>query len=119
MSYFAKVKDGKVTEVISADQEYINTFPDAEKWFQTSYNTRGGIHYGQDDKPDGGTALRMNFAGISYGYDSIKDAFIPIQPYLDWILDDMTCLWRPPISKPIDGEHFWDQSSHTWLPVVF
>lgn len=116
MSYYAKVQDNKVTDVISADQEFVDALEGV--WLKTSYNTRGGIHYGPDGQPDGGIALRMNFAGIGYGYDLVKDAFIPIQPYSDWILDANTCLWIPPVPAPKDGNWYWDQPTHSWLPVV-
>jgi hypothetical protein len=115
MSYYAKVENGIVTDVISAEQEFIDTLDGL--WLKTSYNTRGGVHYGQDGQPDGGIALRMNFAGIGYGYDSVKDAFIPIQPYSDWILDEQTCLWIPPIPEPTGGGYYWDQTSHSWLEI--
>lgn len=117
MSYFAKIENGIVVEVVSAEQQFINTLPDSEKWLQTSYNTRGGVHYGQDGQPDGGIALRMNFAGIGYSYNSDLDAFIPPKPYSDWVFDEQTCLWIPPIPKPTDGNYYWDQTSQTWLPI--
>lgn len=115
MSYYAKIENDKVVDVISAEQEFIDTLDGL--WLQTSYNTRGGVHYGQDGQPDGGIALRMNFAGLGYGYDSVKDAFIPIQPYSNWILDEQTCLWVPPVPKPTSGEYYWDQSTSTWLEI--
>jgi hypothetical protein len=41
MAHFAKVKDGIVTKVIVAEQEFIDNLIDNEagKWIQTSYNT--------------------------------------------------------------------------------
>ena len=34
------------------------------RWKQTSYNTRGGVHYDPDiGTPDGGVAFRKNYAG--------------------------------------------------------
>ena len=82
MGHFAKVLDGKVTQVIVAELEFFDTFVDTSPgtWLQTSYNTRGGIHYGQDGQPDGGVALRGNYAGIGYSYDPIDDAFIAPMP---------------------------------------
>ena len=39
MSYFAKVTDGIVTQVIAADAEYIKNYVDDSpgEWIQTSY----------------------------------------------------------------------------------
>jgi hypothetical protein len=71
-------------------------------WIKTSYNTRQGIHYDADNKPDGGTPLRKNYAGIGYTYDKNRDAFIPPKPEGNWILNEDTCLWEellPPTSE--------------------
>jgi hypothetical protein len=65
MSHFAKVTDGKVTQVIVAEKEFFDTYVDSTpgEWIQTSYNTQGGKHL------LGGTPLRGNYAGIGYTYD--------------------------------------------------
>ena len=41
MSHFAKVVDGKVTQVIVAEPEFFTTFMESSPsaWIQTSYNT--------------------------------------------------------------------------------
>ena len=117
MAHYAKVKDGVVTQVIVAEAEFFDTFVDSEpgKWIQTSYNTRGGVHYGQDGEPDDGVALRKNYAGIGFTYDSAKDAFIPPQPYASWTLNDDTCLWEAPVAYPDDGERYkWNEENQTW-----
>ena len=95
MSHFAKVLDGVVISVIVAEPDYFDTFVDKTpgEWIQTSYNTRGGIHYGPDGQPDGGEALRKNYAGVGYTYDRARDAFIPPKPHPDAVLDEATCLW--------------------------
>ena len=113
MAHYAKVLDGKVTNVIVADQDFFTTFVDTEpgEWIQTSYNTHGGVH------SLGGTPLRKNYAGIGYSYDRTKDAFIPPKPYSSWILDDTTCQWKSPIDMPTDelasGKcYYWDEAAH-------
>lgn len=47
MGHYAKVRQGKVVEVIVADASFFNNFVDSSpgKWIKTSYNTRGGVHY--------------------------------------------------------------------------
>jgi len=78
-------------------------------WKQTSYNTVGGIHQ------LGGKPFRKNHAGIGYIYDSQRDAFIPKKPYNTWILNESTCNWEPPISKPNDNNvYYWNESTQTW-----
>jgi hypothetical protein len=121
MSYFAKVDQGKVINVIRADQEFINNMVDTSpgEWIQTSYNTRGNVHYGADGKPDGGIPLRYNYACIGGTYDSIKDAFIPIKHFDSWVLDPQTCLWEAPIPYPAGGgEYYWDESIKNWVEIV-
>ena len=68
-------------------------------WVQTSYNTHGGVHLGQDRKPDGGISLRKNYAGIGYIYDSNRDAFIPPRQSDLATLNEETCLWEMPEPK--------------------
>jgi len=116
MGHFAKVVDGVVTRVIVAEPEFFDTFVDTSpgKWLQTSYNTRGGIHYAPNsDEPDGGVALRKNYAGIGDTYDADRDAFIQPQPYASWTLNEETCQWQPPIPKP-DGRHTWNEETQAW-----
>lgn len=120
MSHFAKVFDGKVIQVIVAEPEFFTTFADPYpgEWIRTSYNTRGGVHYGQDGQPDGGVALRMNYAGIGYSYDAARDAFIPPQPFPSWVLNDATCLWDAPVPYPTDDKNYvWDEASTSWIEV--
>ena len=113
MAHYAKVKDGVVTKVIVAEQEFVDTYQDGEPgvWIQTSYNTHGGVH------SLGGTPLRKNYAGIGYSYDRTKDAFIPPKPFSSWILDDTTCLWKSPIDMPstalaTNQYYYWDEAAH-------
>jgi hypothetical protein len=117
MAHYAKVNiQMLVTQVIVAEQDYIDTLPDKDFWIQTSYNTRGGVHYGQDGQPDDGTPLRKNYAGIGYTYNATKDAFIPPQPFASWTLNDDTCLWEAPVAYPDDGQRYtWDESSTSWV----
>ena len=99
MSHFAKVENGVVTQVIVAEKEFIDMIADSTcEWVQTSYNTRGGIHYkpnSHEPSEDQSKALRKNYAGIGYAYDKERDAFIPPKPDEgNWVLDEATCLWN-------------------------
>ena len=118
MSHFAKVNNGKVEQVIVAEADFFKTFVDSSpgQWIQTSYNTRGGIHYGQDGKPDSGIALRGNYAGIGYIYDAINDVFYSPQPFPSWTLDKTTWSWTSPVPYPTDGKLYtWDEPTKTWV----
>ena len=122
MAHFAQIDlNNIVTQVIVADQDFINSGAAGNPalWIQTSYNTRGGVHYGQDGNPDNGQALRKNYAGIGYYYDSGRDAFIPPKPYSSWVLDEESCLWGPPVSYPTDGQIYnWNEDTQGWDLVV-
>ena len=120
MSHFAKVQNGVVTEVIVAEQDFINSglVGPASEWVQTSYNTRGGVHYGEDGQPDGGAALRGNYAGIGYTYDSTHDVFYAPQPYPSWTLNNTTWMWEPPVPYPTDDKMYqWNEEVRNWVEV--
>ena len=123
MSHFAKVENGIVTQVIVAEQDFINTgaVGDPSSWVQTSYNTQGGVH------KTGGTPLRKNYAGIGMVYDAGRDAFYAPSPYPSWILDENTCFWTAPIAMPeiiapteTETGTFWnwDEATVNWVAVT-
>ena len=93
---------------------------DPNDWVQTSYNTYAGVHYAPNSRtPDGGIALRKNYAGIGYTYDQTRDVFIAPQPYPSWTLDEDTCLWNPPTPYPEDGKKYdWDEETTSWIEIV-
>ena len=115
LSHFAKVENNVVTQVIVAEQDVIDSGMFGAGWIQTSYNTNGGVHYGQNGQPDGGVALRRNYAGIGYSYDAGRDAFIAPQPFQSWVLDEQTCRWEAPVPMPTDGQMYtWNEESKAW-----
>ena len=105
MAHFAEINSNNIgvrvlviDDVNAADgQNFLaNTLGLGGTWVQTSYNTLGSVHYGSDQKPDNGIALRKNFAGVGYEYDPNRDAFIPIKPDChpsEISLDEQTCQW--------------------------
>ena len=116
MAHYAKVLEGIVETVIVAEPEFFNNFVDDSpgKWIQTSYNTRGGVHYEPNSNTpssDQSKALRKNYAGIGYTYDKTRNAFIPPQQFPSWTLNETTCLWDPPMPQPSDGKpYLWNES---------
>jgi hypothetical protein len=102
MSHFAKLDRDNVVIFVTVgrqeddgkEQELYERTGDVYK--QTSYNTRGGVHYDPETgepSADQSKALRKNYAGLGYTYDEERDAFIPPKPYGSWILNEDTCLW--------------------------
>ncbi len=119
MSYFAEINSKNIVQrVIAADQDFINSgaVGDSSNWVQTSYNTRGGVHYAPNSNtPDDGIALRKNFASIGDIYDETRDAFYTTRPYASWILNEETCVWEAPVDYPDDGKRYsWDEVSTSW-----
>ena len=120
MSHFAEIdNDNIVKRVLVVDQDFIDRgkFGDPSNWVQTSYNTRGGVHYAPNShEPDGGIALRKNYAGRGYTYDKVRDAFIPPKPYPSWSLNEDTCLWDAPTPMPDDENLYdWDEDVGEWV----
>lgn len=124
MSHFAKVVDGIVVNIIVAEPEFFDTFLDTTpgEWIQTSYNTRGNVHYAPNSNiPDGGVALRGNYAGIGDIYDAQNDVFYKKRP-LDvngkpcnsWTLSTTTWTWQPPIPMPEGAIYDWNEESQSW-----
>jgi len=112
MSHFAKVLDGKVTQVIVAEPEFFQTFVDSSPgtWIQTSYNTLGNIH------KLNGTPLRGNYAGVGFTYDYQNDVFYAPSPYASWVLNESTWLWEAPTAHPTDGKKYnWDEPTLSWV----
>jgi hypothetical protein len=121
MGHFAKVNNGKVEQVIVAEADFFNGFVDTSPgtWLQTSYNTRGGVHYGQDGQPDGGVALRGNYAGIGYNYDAQNDVFYAPQPFPSWTLNQTSWTWEAPTPYPTDNKVYqWDEPTTAWVEVT-
>ena len=126
MASFAKIGlNGKVIEVLSVNNEVLHDANGVEQevigidfltkltgypvWFQTSYNTYGGVHN------KGGVPLRKNHASIGMTYDEDRDAFIPKKPHNSWILNETTCLWEAPVAYPDDGQNYnWNETIQNW-----
>tara|TARA_R110000822_G_scaffold107968_2_gene237314 strand:+ start:5739 stop:6119 length:381 start_codon:yes stop_codon:yes gene_type:complete len=123
MGHFAKVVDSKVVQVIVAEPEFFDTFVDSSPgaWIQTSYNTRGGVHYSEAGQPsaDQSKALRGNYAGVGFSYDAASDVFYAPQPYPSWLLDQTTWTWDAPTPMPTDGKLYeWDEPTLAWKETV-
>ena len=118
MSHFAKVEDGIVTQVVVAEQEYIDTKEGT--WVQTSYNTYGGKHYAPNSNiEDGITPLRKNYACKGSLYSKELDAFHEAQPFNSWTFNETTCLWEPPIAYPDDGKEYeWNEATTSWKEIT-
>ena len=129
MGHFAKIENNKVVNVIIADQEFIDKGLVEGVYLETTPNVVGGIVYRdpptqpiQDDEvpaeptPTDLPSVRKNYGGIGMDYNPELDAFIPLQPYPSWTLNENTCLWEAPIPYPDDGGHYlWDDENSIWV----
>jgi hypothetical protein len=128
VSHFAKLDENNVVTFVTVGRQEDDgleaelTARTGDVYKQTSYNTRGGVHYNPETgepSADQTKALRFNYAGIGFTYDSERDAFIPPKPFESWELDEATCLWQAPIPYPEDGgDYVWDESEGDWVEVV-
>ena len=111
MAHFAKLGVGNIVERVEvvhndiaiteqAGVDFLNNlYKTRDVWKQTSYNGN----------------IRKNYAGIGFKYDQTRDAFIPPKPFGSWILNETTCLWEAPVSKPDDGQNYkWNEETKSW-----
>lgn len=76
-------------------------------WLQTSYSG----------------SLRKNFAGVGSIYRLDLDAFIGMQPYPSWVLDE-NAQWQAPVPKPTETNYtpegepmdwYWSEPNLKWV----
>jgi hypothetical protein len=131
VAHFAKLDENNIVTFVTVGRQEDDgreaelSARTGDVYKQTSYNTRGGIHY-TDGVPseDQTKAFRKNYAGLGYTYDAGRDAFIPQKPYASWLLNEDTCLWDAPVAMPEDagtGEppkrYTWDEDTISWVEV--
>lgn len=102
MSIFAQIENNVVTQVIIADQEFIDNLDGT--WIETAM--------------DG--SIRQNYASIDFIYDPVNDIFIPPQPFPSWTFNKEINFWEAPIAYPetLEGEevfrYIWKEESQSW-----
>ena len=131
MAHFAKLDENNIVTFVTVGRQEDDgreaelSTRTGDVYKQTSYNTRGGVHY-TDGVPseDQTKAFRKNYAGLGYIYDAGRDAFIPPKPFASWVLNETTCLWDAPVAMPEDagtGEppkrYTWNEETTSWVEV--
>ena len=94
MTKFIKVINNKVTDIVIAEQDFIDTLSDKDFYIK-----------------DDGTIT--NRAGIGSMYDTIRNAFISLKPFPSWTLNETTYQWEAPTPKP-DGNYLWNEETKAW-----
>ena len=111
------IKDSNNIEQEQLGIDFLNQLYNTnDNWKQSSYNTNAGIH------SLGGTPFRKNHAAIGYQYDSQRDAFIPQKPYNSWLLNESTCRWESPVTRPESTKeqkdnnqyYTWNEETQSW-----
>lgn len=122
MGHYAKVTNGKVTNVLVAEQDFVDSYIDHQpgKWVKTSFNIHAGVYYGNDGQPASNQAeaiaedegrQRKNFAGIGFNYDGT--GFYEPQPFDSWTLNSTSYVWESPLAYPTDGEAYrWNEAAY-------
>lgn len=126
MAHFAKLDNLGVVVFVTVGRDEDNGKElelcdrTGDTYRQTSYNTRGGVHYDPvtgEPSADQSKAFRKNYAGVGYTYDPQRDAFIPPKPYASWQLNEDTCLWEAPSPMPTDGLYGWNEETVSWVRI--
>jgi len=150
MAHFAKIGDtSKVLAVLTLDnkdalnadgveeeavgQKYLekhNNWP-ADRWIQTSYNTRNGKHYDNKTRElsaDQSKALRGNYAGIGWTWDADNNIFYNPKPHASWVLNISEARWQSPIGDAPDdltdeekdaATHYeWNEVGQSWDKIT-
>ena len=147
MAHFAKIDENNaVVQVVSVHNNVITDENGAEqeslgieflknlynepnaKWLQTSYNTRSGKYYNADGtEGDQSKAFRANYACLGGSYNPVKNIFVGIKPFSNYVGPNDQGLWDPPIPFPSiqsytdenGDEKFWqikfDNDNIRWL----
>jgi hypothetical protein len=122
MAHFAKLDENNIVlEVLVVDNKDIQNlpFPESEPigveyltnifpnttWKQTSYNNN----------------FRGHYAGIGYVYyPNFMDygVFVSPKPFDNFIWDEATFSWVPPVPYPTDGhDYYWNVMRQQWSPI--
>lgn len=102
MSHYAKIENSQVTNIIVAEQEFINSgaVGNPIDWVEIIDDNGSTIHY----------------AGIGFTYNATSATFIPPKPFNSWLVNGTS--WSAPIPKPQDNKHYiWNEEILNWTEI--
>ena len=112
MAIYAKINplNNLVTDVIVADQEFIDNRLDKDLWIKSS------------DSNDHSKPLHHNASSVNMVWDDANKAFYAQKPYASWTLSG-EYKWIPPVEKPEvtkemlekDQVWLWDEDNRKWV----
>lgn len=103
MSHYAKIENNQVTNIIVAEQEFINSgaVGNPIDWVEVIDNNGLNIHY----------------AGIGFTYDAALNVFIPPKPFNSWVLNGIN--WKAPVPRPLgDKNYVWNEETLAWVEII-
>lgn len=109
MAIYAKINplNNFVTDVILADQDFIDTRLDKDLWIKSS------------NSDDHSNPLHHNAASVNMVWDNANQAFYAQRPYASWTLNS-EYKWTPPIAKPEVTEEMMEaNTSWSWDEDVY
>lgn len=96
MANYAKLENNIVTNIVVADQEWIDT--------------QVGTWYLIDENAD-----PYHCAVMGAQYDSLNNIFVHPQPHPSWILNSNK-IWEAPTPRP-DGNAVWNEEQQQWIEL--
>jgi hypothetical protein len=103
MAHFAKIENNIVTNVIVAEQEFIDSeaVGDPKTWIEILDNN----------------GVNKYHAGIGFAYNAKLDAFIPPKPFNSWKLNG--AVWNAPVDMPTDEKQYmWNEEKLSWVEAA-
>lgn len=97
MAHFAKLDENNVVlevHCVNNNELMVDGAESEAKGIEFLVNWSGGHPYWKQTSYNG--SMRKNYAAIGYTYDPDRDAFIPIKPADNYVLDEQTCQWIEP-----------------------
>ena len=58
-------------------------------------------------------------ASVGFTWNKEKNKFIKLQPYGSWTLNEDSCEWEAPVSKPASPwMGYWNEDSQEWVELL-
>jgi hypothetical protein len=111
MAHFAEINDeGIVLRVLVTD----NNDPAGDEGYSWLVNNLGGVWV----QTSYNATIRKNYAGVGFTYLPEIDAFVGLQPFDSWSLDD-EAQWQAPTPYPEDDANYsWNESTLSWVEIT-
>ena len=114
--------EGNFDETIGAEfLSELHRWP-AANFKHSNQNMRNGVLYEDDGEQasDQSAAYRKHGAELGGTFDSVRNAFLPVQPYASWTFNYTNWVWDPPSERPadvVDGtprKVVWNEDTTSW-----